>query len=54
MFAKRAIPPAEMKELQKEAAEEGKDIDAVVLLRVFGVERLRKYEHLLDKRYLRV
>jgi plasmid replication initiation protein len=31
LFAKRAVPPAEMKELQQEAAEEGKDLDVVVL-----------------------
>jgi hypothetical protein len=41
---------AEMKELQQEAAEEGKDLDVVVLLRVFGAERIRKYEQLLEKR----
>jgi hypothetical protein len=47
LFAKRSIPPAEMKELQSEANEEGKDVDVLVLSRVFGVERQRKYEHLL-------
>ena len=50
LFAKRAVPPAEMKELQQEAAEEGKDLDVVVLFRVFGAERIRKYEQLLEKR----
>jgi hypothetical protein len=50
LFAKRAVPPAEMKELQKEAAEERKDVDVLVLLRVFGAERIRKYEQLLEKR----
>jgi DNA-binding MarR family transcriptional regulator len=49
LFAKRTIPPAEMKELQKEAAEEGQDVDVLVFCRVFGVERQRKYEHLLGK-----
>ena len=48
LFAKRSIPPTEMKELQKEADEEGKDVDLLILFRVFGAERLRKYEHLLD------
>jgi DNA-binding MarR family transcriptional regulator len=52
LFAKRSIPPAELKALQKEADEEGKDVDVLILSRVFGAERLRKYEHLLDKRYL--
>lgn len=47
LFAKRSIPPGEMKELQKEADEEGKDVDVLVLFRVFGAERIRKYEHLL-------
>ncbi len=50
MFAKRTLPSAELNELQKEAAEEGKDIDVLVLFRVFRVERIWKYEHLLEKR----
>jgi DNA-binding MarR family transcriptional regulator len=54
LFAKRAVPPAELKALQKEADEEGKDVDVLILFRVFGVERLRKYEHLLNKRSLGV
>jgi DNA-binding MarR family transcriptional regulator len=47
LFAKKALPPAELKELQKEADEEGKDVDVLVFGRVFGVERQRRYEHLL-------
>jgi hypothetical protein len=43
-----------MKVLQKEADEEGKDVDVLVFCRVFGVERQRKYEHLLEKRSLDV
>jgi hypothetical protein len=54
LFAKRTLPPAEMKALQKEADEEGKDVDVLVFCRVFGVERQRKYEHLLEKRFLDV
>jgi hypothetical protein len=50
LFAKRAVPPAEMRELQSEANEEGKDVDVLVFRRVFGAERTRKYEHLLEKR----
>ena len=50
LFAKRALPPAELKALQKEADEEGKDVDMLILCRVFGAERLKKYEQLLDKR----
>jgi DNA-binding MarR family transcriptional regulator len=49
LLAKRAVPPAEMKELQKEADEEGKDVDMLVFRRVFGAERIRKYEQLLEK-----
>jgi hypothetical protein len=30
LFAKKALPPAEMKGLQKEADEEGKDVDVLV------------------------
>src|SRR5882672_6775582 len=52
LLAKRVVPPAEMKELQKEADEEGKDVDVLVLGRVFGVERQRKYAQLLEKRSL--
>jgi DNA-binding MarR family transcriptional regulator len=50
LFAKRAIPLAEMKELQREAMEQGRDVDLLILFRVFGAERLRKYEQLLEKR----
>ena len=49
LFAKRALPPAEMKELQKEAIEQGKEVDLLILYRVFGAERIREYEHLLNK-----
>jgi DNA-binding MarR family transcriptional regulator len=50
LFAKRSIPPAEMKELQREAMEQGQDVDLLVLYRVFGAERIRKYEQLLETR----
>jgi hypothetical protein len=50
LLAKRAVPPAEMKELQQEADEEGKDVDVLVFRRVFGAGRIRKYEQLLEKR----
>jgi DNA-binding MarR family transcriptional regulator len=49
LLAKRAVPPAETKELQKEADEKGKDVDMLVFRRVFGAERIRKYEQLLEK-----
>jgi hypothetical protein len=44
------VPPAEMKELQREANEERKEVDVLVVRRVFGAERIRKYEQLLEKR----
>ena len=48
LIIKRGIPPAEMKELQKDAMEQGRDIDVLIFLRVFaGPERQRKYAHLL-------
>jgi DNA-binding MarR family transcriptional regulator len=50
LLAKRAVPPAERKELQKEADEEGKEVDVLVCRRVFGAERIRKYEQLLETR----
>jgi DNA-binding MarR family transcriptional regulator len=50
LFAKRSVPPAEMKELQKEAMGQGKDVDLLILYRVFGAERIRKYEQLLETR----
>jgi len=49
LFAKKALPPAELKELQKEADEEGKDVDVLVFARVFGGERQRRYAHLLSE-----
>ncbi|MBI3801197.1 MAG: hypothetical protein HY268_30025 [Deltaproteobacteria bacterium] len=49
LFAKKALPPAELKELQKEADEEGKDVDVLVFGRVFGGERQRRYAHLLSE-----
>jgi DNA-binding MarR family transcriptional regulator len=47
--AKKALPPAELKELQKEADEEGKDVDVLIFGRVFGGERQRRYAHLLSE-----
>src|SRR5713101_6188548 len=50
LFAKRSIPPKEMQEIEREAIEQGRDIDALIVVRVLGAERLRKYEQLLEKR----
>jgi sugar-specific transcriptional regulator TrmB len=50
LFAKRSISPKEMQEIEREALEQGRDSDALIVVRVFGAERIKKYEHLLGKR----
>ena len=44
---KRSIPPAHLKELQREAQECNEDIDRLIFKQNFGGEYQRKYEHLL-------
>jgi len=47
LFVKRSIPPAEMKELQREALELKEDIDRLIFKKNFGGEYQRKYGRLL-------
>jgi DNA-binding MarR family transcriptional regulator len=47
LFIKRGIPPLGMKELLTEALEFEEDIDKLIFKKNFGIERQRKYEHLL-------
>jgi DNA-binding MarR family transcriptional regulator len=49
LFAKRSISPKEMQEIEREALEQGRDIDALIVVRVLGAERIRKYERLIGK-----
>src|SRR2546427_1287970 len=47
LFVKRSIPPAHLKELQREAQECHEDIDRLIFRQNFGGEYQRKYGHLL-------